>query len=547
MDERYGSTLFKALGISALALVGLTALGLPPLVPSALSFLPLLLYHWLFLYPRAKTGLGRAAIDSIYYYGFLLTILALAASAVTLAINGVSESLVPVALQFGLGLFATGYSVAARLHLQAISTSNDVVEDGDVFDIYLSRSRDLISNIELAASSFGAFANSLIERTTTSADGAQGRVEALIKEAAAVFRSGIAASLDEAKQDISELRGLLNDAAFGAERVELKKSLQGSLAAVGKLNTALEKLADLSTTTTTASSDLASSFSTMRDSVAEVSRHLSELSDDEGGIAGFASAVASGTAEISTAARQMQSLGTEGQLAAERVAVAARAFDGMARAADEAKGSLQPFADTVSELEQAVSKAERMGQAFASIDSSANALSDELQSLGHALREVAPTFDAFGAAGQLAAPRLDAMREHIEQLEKFSGSLAPTAQVISDMSALLAQQGQRLTASITASERLMESLATIASAAPASTGAVGDLSVSINQLHAAIASVREQLLEGGGQFAQAVDQSVDALRKATATSSTSIESVSDNLAGLANFIIRKTQDRQAKP
>jgi hypothetical protein len=135
---------------------------LPPWVAMLGGSAPLLYYHLAYLTPRAKKGLAQAAIDSVYYFGFLVTVAALAVSAVSLAVTDGKAPLTEIAFQFGLGLLATGYSVFARLHLTSISTWVEEASPEAVLDRYVVRSRELVTNVELASEQFVSLANNLM-------------------------------------------------------------------------------------------------------------------------------------------------------------------------------------------------------------------------------------------------------------------------------------------------------------------------------------------------------------------------------------------------
>src|SRR5438876_5052062 len=57
-----------------------------PLVAMSLGIAPLILYHALLVF-YASDGLTQATIDSVYYFGFLVTVAALGASAIHVAIT----------------------------------------------------------------------------------------------------------------------------------------------------------------------------------------------------------------------------------------------------------------------------------------------------------------------------------------------------------------------------------------------------------------------------------------------------------------------------
>ena len=90
--------------------------------------LPLLGYY--FALARKKL-LSPSEIDSVYYFGFLVTVITLVSTAVAIGIATKLPELKWILLQFGLGLIATGIALFARLMLMTKSTSEvelDVVE-----------------------------------------------------------------------------------------------------------------------------------------------------------------------------------------------------------------------------------------------------------------------------------------------------------------------------------------------------------------------------------------------------------------------------------
>jgi hypothetical protein len=94
----------------------------------AAGVLPLAAYHVILLRQRI---LSPTEIDSIYYFGFLVTVITLVSTAISIGISRNTIELRWVLLQFGLGLVATGYALFARLHLLSKSTAK---ADMDIVD-----------------------------------------------------------------------------------------------------------------------------------------------------------------------------------------------------------------------------------------------------------------------------------------------------------------------------------------------------------------------------------------------------------------------------
>lgn len=85
---------------------------------------PLAIYHLILL---RKSGLSSTQIDSIYYFGFLVTVITLVATAISIGLRPQTEklSISSILLQFGLGLVATGYALFARLQLLSKAHEHD--------------------------------------------------------------------------------------------------------------------------------------------------------------------------------------------------------------------------------------------------------------------------------------------------------------------------------------------------------------------------------------------------------------------------------------
>ena len=90
--------------------------------------LPLLGYYYAL---ARKKLLSPSEIDSVYYFGFLVTVITLVSTAIAIGIATKLPEIKWILLQFGLGLVATGIALFARLMLMTKSTSEvelDVVE-----------------------------------------------------------------------------------------------------------------------------------------------------------------------------------------------------------------------------------------------------------------------------------------------------------------------------------------------------------------------------------------------------------------------------------
>lgn len=121
-------------------------------------------YH-VFLYLRVQ-HLSDDEIDTIYYLGFLVTLLAMAATIIQLAnnIDDINNKLIfELCINFGVGLFATGYALLARMHL-LLSPKHQNEENLNLENLeeeISERIYNIISKISIASDEFAALTQSL--------------------------------------------------------------------------------------------------------------------------------------------------------------------------------------------------------------------------------------------------------------------------------------------------------------------------------------------------------------------------------------------------
>jgi chromosome segregation ATPase len=94
------------------------------LILVAAGFTPLILYRY---YLGSRDTLTQTEIDSIYYFGFLVTLIVLGATALRLVFF--SAQIESVAAQFGLGLLATGFGLGSRLTLLTKNVTTDASDE----------------------------------------------------------------------------------------------------------------------------------------------------------------------------------------------------------------------------------------------------------------------------------------------------------------------------------------------------------------------------------------------------------------------------------
>jgi len=252
----------------------------------ASGLIPLAAYHIIL---GRKPILSPAVVDSVYYFGFLVTVITLVATAISIGIQPPTTKLNTkwVLLQFGLGLIATGYALFARLQL--MSKSSDEVEM-DVVDstreLALSVSK-VSGEFDRASYEVSAFVEQIHERlekliltteqrfqdsltrslnvySTTIDDSAQKallKTGELIEKATVEFSTAVSGVMEEIGRVQEEARAISFEAA-SVKLTEFSKAIelsfvsitdkvleasQNSAESISELNSTLRKVTKLST------------------------------------------------------------------------------------------------------------------------------------------------------------------------------------------------------------------------------------------------------------------------------------------------------------
>lgn len=396
-DLNYSTVLTRCMLISALALGSGVVF---PVIPDVVAFIgalvPLIWYHTMFLRPKAAEGLNQAAIDSVYYYGFLITIGALGATALDLSIRGIGDDVAPVAFQFGLGLLATGYAVWARVHLTAATKVLDEDELREIMSRQIERSRELLANIELASSSFESFANTLLHKSEQFSADTELRTRASVDAAMKAFTDGVIALSEQAQLALNDLRGIVNDVTFGAEREALRNSVTGMVETVAGLSRGLDQLKASTSAGASSVGEFAGSLERVNGAAAQVTGRFDALGREGGIAAALNDAFVAGTGR-------------------------AEEFGG---ALDGARSGLIGLTEKVGEARDPI---EVIGRKLAQAAGKVDKLADALESAGRAGNDVAGGRDSFLAlqqASDAVAVQLSMLQQELAAIHQSSIGLA---------------------------------------------------------------------------------------------------------------------------
>ncbi len=423
MKRGYFTTLAICVFLS-IAVLGLTTYSsvaprwhFPPWLGMTLAALPLFYYHIGYLRPRAAAGLSSAAIDSVYYFGFLITIGALSSSALTIAINGDATNIGDVVYQFGVGLIATGYAVIARMHLMSLTSASEALSPESVIDGYVRHSQQLVDNVEDAAKSFSDFskrimaesehARTVSEKGRADAERATADTRQSLLTASRDFQSSMSAAVGLAMTDLEDLRAAIRDSAFRTEREELANTLRVTVGVTTQVNAAMADLAIGSGNAARSTSDIARTAILSEQALLSLSNRVESVGGQSGPFNSAVLALGEATQAISQGTATIGVVMKDLAEAASAITDAAKGFKEMRKVAEQAAAQLD-------QLALASGKAEVAGDGFGRVATASKSLASELAGVSSAFAPLSENAESLVAQ----MDRLKAtIRESVERLE----------------------------------------------------------------------------------------------------------------------------------
>lgn len=543
MRKSAGIIALQSMGVSALGFVALTQL-LPELYGVGAGFIaaliPMVWYHVLFLRPRAKRAeLTSFEVDSVYYYGFLVTIVALALAVFVVFQNQEEANLITVGAHFMLGLLATGYAVVARMDILSVSQVTEV-DEGDIMDTYVSKTRRLIETIEVATNDFETFAQKLETRMDQTFANNREVMEKQMKGAVEAFRDGMTSNLEDTKAMISDMRELMTDSAFTEERAQLKKSVSASLSSLTKFNSAVSDMADKSGQSISALEALGGAASAAGDRANEFSDRMAVLGADDGPISrlnGGLSTTISSAEGASTAIRGMTERVSD---LSETVGVTSGTLGEFSDGVKASTNSLSPLGDASARIAGIATSFEGVESSLGAIQSASASVATDLQNMSSSFETLLPLLQQFAAVGDEARPSMRLLGEHVAQLEKLSGSIAPAAEKIVGLTGALESYSTELKSTVEATSEMALALKDAARDVPALTSSLSEMPRIVDDANGAFGRFASGMDKMVVQFEGASDKATQSLSAAAESGSQYIDRLGSSFTGLATFIIDQT-------
>lgn len=177
---------------------------------------------------KNEKNLTPDQIDSVYFFGFLMTVITLLLASFAVGMNAKEIDLTSVLVQFGLGMTATAYGLFARLHLTDVAgpqTEDQII----MANQQLAHSvRDAAAQFDLAAihvTDFVQRASARIQELETQLHRTSQRYEQDLQNARNAFNSQLANASRVFAQELTENRTTLLR--------EVTETIQSSIQAFG--------------------------------------------------------------------------------------------------------------------------------------------------------------------------------------------------------------------------------------------------------------------------------------------------------------------------
>lgn len=233
MKININRTFINTMAAAAIFSVCSVLLHLPVPVVLVAELAPLC-YYFSRLYKAGANGLSHTAIDSVYYFGFIVTIMALAGSVMRVWLFGIEKDMTGLIAQFGVGLLATGLALVFRLVLTARVESMNAKDLTQTIEEYVSRIDGVVSKIEASAASFEGLSNSLQERTRTVVQATFDECTASMRAATTVFSESIAQISTQTSSSVTKFSQVVESVAaashveqFSGHILQLTTGLKG--------------------------------------------------------------------------------------------------------------------------------------------------------------------------------------------------------------------------------------------------------------------------------------------------------------------------------
>lgn len=545
MTGNYFPTLFICMFLSIGFLIATAILSIgSPAMTMIIGILPLAYYHLFYLKPRAKIGINQSSIDSVYYFGFLVTVAALGISAVTIAVKGAAGNVNAVVEQFGVGLFATGYAVVARMHLSSIVTLSGENRPEAIMDRFIKRSMDLIDNVELASNRMTEFSQTVMTLTTAVAETAQATAEKSMIEVAKIFEKEMISTITLARNGLIEIRGLTTDVSFVSEREQLARSIKATIETSTQLNTALREFTANSMKGAEAMDASVVTSRSYNESLRKLHKNIDELAGEEGPFSKSITSLQLAGDVISRGATEMAKTVDSMTEMAGAVGATGPTFKKMQTVVKKAFEQLEALEGISGRLDSALSKISITAEASQSLAEGLTKVSDILPPLATSAELLTAQMGKASQVSGIFEKQLSCLPQNVSNVVALSTDVSNGLTKISDAVEAAANHAMQLSANTKESSKAFEGANQLLDSASNLQDTIASLQHLLNGFASTVIETQKALAESSSGLKSSISASVGAFEADINRSSQAVELLVEHLMKIAEFIIDRTRQQQ---
>lgn len=540
MNKTYFKKMLPYLGVSVVFLLGGAFLRVDAILGMALALAPLGFYHYSLA--RKALGLTQLEIDSIYYYGFLVTVCALAVCAFLIATGGGATDVNVVIYQFGAGLVATGYAVFARMHLTSLVTIERVSPE-EVMDKYILRSQDLLKNIEVAAGELERFSKAIVSRTVETSEAVRDGALQAMEDAADAFAKEIEMTLSEARTGLQDVKSMVSDVAFAKDRADLTKEMRRSVTVSTAMNEAFEILTVRSREGIVATEQAAAASKMLNLSMGSFSQLVRQIGGEDGDLMKSSVALGKATQAIDVSCGSVNRIVASLDDMADSVGDSGQTFKQLRTLTKKATEQITGLAEASGTLGAAIGHISSAATATDALAGGIERVSHAIPALYDATSGLTSSMSNASHASQRLGQELAGYSEHTTAVTAFGtaaaeglGAISRTVlQTLFDTRQMASQSAVTVKA-IEGAERLLTS-------ASALHGTLDSLDSLFGGLTTAVEKTRDSLFESSDGIKESIRVSTTALEADVVRSSRAASDLTRTLLHMAKAVNDRVEHR----
>ena len=410
----------------------------------ALSCSPLFAYHWFVLANRPRGSLSQSEIDSVYYFGFLVTIASLAAGVFFFQKPGASGSADVGTLlrQFAVGIAATAYAVFARMHLASRNAETMLDDPQSFLNAQVLQVQDILHQMTAASVAAQTLTSGLETARDQLVNHTTKEISFALSEVSRQFSVHLSASLNSLNAISEQVRTTLSAVNDLTVEQRIPRALHELASASKSLSENTLSAATASLEAATAIGMLGREFQVMQGAVATGRASLTGLESIGSTLKAFDAATASAADSINESTSALVNLSAQLQAVGENVSTAPRTMKRLADQVTRAAEGMDFLAGVAGRLDAASVGLSRAAEAtdslvsgFEDLSRTAPRLSSEFQQLTGGTELFARSVSTFAASSDSATASVIKLGSAVGSIDNGSAGFI---QLLADVRALSA-------------------------------------------------------------------------------------------------------------